>query len=136
MRRSSILPRSAFQRRKPARAGRPAWKCCEEFKRWLRSLPCACQGKNPCCSGPIQAAHVDHAGKGTADAKGLGSKVSDRFCVPLSMGCHQHQTDVIGWSELEMTLPGGSAEALANEYWEGWDGREKWERQFARGEVA
>ncbi len=35
-----------------------------------------------------------------------------------------------------MTLPGGSAEALANEYWEGWDGREKWERQFARGEVA
>ena len=134
--RSGFLPRSSFQTRKPPRGGRPAWKCAEEFKRWLRKLPCACQGVNSCCSGPIQAAHVDHAGKRTPDAKGTSSKVADRFCVPLSMGCHQHQTDVIGWSEFEMTLPGGSAEDLANEYWRAWPGRADWERQLAAGEVA
>lgn len=125
------LPRSAFKPRKAERAGRPAWKCAEEFKRWLRKLPCACQGANTCCHGPIQSAHVDGAGKGTRDAKGLGSKVSDRFCVPLSLGCHQHQTDVVGWSEFEMTLPGGSAEALAVQYWEAWPGRAAWERELA-----
>lgn len=136
MNRSGRLPRTMFQARKPARAGRPAWKCAEEFKRWLRKLPCACQGVNACCSGPIQSAHVDHAGKGTPDAKGTSSKVADRFCVPLSIGCHQHQTDVIGWTEFEMTLPGGSAEALANEYWNAWPGRAAWERQLAAGEAA
>lgn len=135
MRRTS-LPRSAFQTRKPPRAGRPVWKCADEFKRWLRKLPCACQGQNACCGGPIQAAHVDHAGKGTRDAKAMSSKVADRFCVPLSMGCHQHQTDVIGWSEFEMTLPGGSAEALADEYWKAWPGRAAWERDLAEREFA
>ena len=129
--RAGRLPRSAFKPRKPERAGRPAWKCAEEFKRWLRKLPCACQGANPWCAGPIQSAHVDHAGKGTPDAKGLSSKVADRFCVPLSLGCHQHQTDVIGWSEFEMTLPGGDAEKLARDYWEAWPGRAAWERELA-----
>jgi len=38
---------------------------------------------------------------------------------------------VIGWTEFEMTLPGGDAEALAGEYWQAWPGRADWEKQFA-----
>jgi hypothetical protein len=124
--RSSVMPRSAFTTRKPPRAGRPAWKCAEAYKRWLRKLPCACEGRNPWCAGDTEAAHVDIAG-----GKGVATKVADRFCIPLSSGCHRHQTEVIGWPEFEKTLRGGSAVALAGTYWQNWDGRIAWERELA-----
>ncbi len=127
-------PRAAFQRVKPKRAGRPDFKRAEDFGRFLRALPCACLGKNDWCTGPVQAAHVDHAGKGTRDAKGMGSKVADRFMVPLSLGCHQYQTDVMGWPAFEKTLPLGDAEALSAVYWTEFLGTPKgreWQRQAA-----
>lgn len=110
-------PKSAFRKIKPKRAGRPEWKRAEDFGLFLRGLPCACLGKNPWCSGPVQAAHVDHAGKGTRDAKGASTKVADRFMLPLSLECHRQQTEVIGWPEFEKTLPMKDAEALSGIYW-------------------
>jgi hypothetical protein len=121
-----MLSRSLFKTRKAVRAGRPAWKCAEEFKRWLRKLACACGGRNEFCRGAIAAAHVDIAG-----GKGVSTKVADRHCIPLSDACHRHQTDVIGWPEFEKLLPMGDAVALAAVYWTEWPGRAAWERQFA-----
>ncbi len=130
--RSSFMPRGAFVTRKPPRAGRPAWKCAEGFKRWLRKLPCArCQHVGS-LANPIVSAHVDLAGKGTRDAKGASSKVADRFCVPLCNACHVEQTDVLGWPSFEKLLPMGDAEALAGVYWTEWPDRRQWERELAQ----
>ncbi|MDQ2762171.1 MAG: hypothetical protein M3Y22_01330 [Pseudomonadota bacterium] len=123
--RNAALARSAFQTRKPPRAGRPAWKCAEEFKRWLRKLPCA-QCKYPgSVVNPIVSAHVDHAG-----GKGIATKVADRFCVPLCDECHKRQHS-IGWMTFEKTLPLVDAVALAGVYWTEWPGRVAWEREIA-----
>lgn len=130
------VSRSLFRPRKPARAGRPTWKCAEEFKRYLRKLPCPACGQEPGSeSNPIVSAHVDHAGKGTPDAKGASSKVADRWCIPLCNDCHRIQTDVVGWPEFEMRLPLGDAAALAAVYWTEFPGRQAWERQFADEEA-
>lgn len=129
--RSARLPRTAFQTRKPPRAGRPAWKCAEEFTRWLRKLPCACCGRPAGdLSDPIIAAHVDHAG-----GKGMATRVADRHCIPLRDSCHKRQHD-IGWETFEKALPGADAVALATVYWSEWPGRVQWERDLAeRGEA-
>ena len=115
-----------FQTRKPPRAGRPAWKCAEGFKRWLRQLPCAACGLDA-NSVRVVAAHVDHAG-----GKGVASKVADRHCIPLCDPCHIQQ-HAAGWLTFEKGLPGQSAPALATTYWERWPERLKWERE--NGEI-
>lgn len=118
-----MLARSAFMTRKPPRAGRPEWKRAEEFKRWLRKLPCACCGaESEGLRNPIVAAHVDHAG-----GKGMGTKVADKHCIPLLDTCHQRQHSV-GWATFERGLPGGDAVELAAAYWDRWPGRIAWER--------
>jgi hypothetical protein len=123
--RSSQMPRSAFQTRKPPRAGRPAWKCAEEFKRWLRKLPCArCQHAGD-LRNPIVAAHVDHAG-----GKGTATKVADRHCIPLCDECHIYQHS-LGWRSFEALLAGGNAVTLAGVYWSNWPGRVAWEADLA-----
>ena len=118
------LPRSAFQTRKPPRAGRPAWKCAEEFKRWLRKLPCAACGHVRTNDNPIDAAHVDHAG-----TKGAGTKTADRNCLPFCRRCHTEQGR--GWRTFEKRLPGGDAVALSEVYWQRWPRRLEWERDLA-----
>ena len=125
--RSPALSRAAFQTRKPPRAGRPAWKVAEEYKRWLRKLPCPCCGQLAGdLQSPIVAAHVDGVG-----AKGMGTKVADRHCIPLCNGCHTRQHQV-GWRTFEKTLPLGDAATLAGVYWTEWPGRAVWEREQAR----
>lgn len=124
-----MLSRSMFQTRKPPRAGRPAWKCAEEYKRWLRKLPCARCTHPGDLENPIVAAHVDHAGKGTRDAKGAQTKVADAHCVPLCDRCHKHQHN-IGWLTFERLLPLGDAPMLAAAFWEKWPGRGDWEREL------
>lgn len=119
------LGRSAFQTRKPPRAGRPAWKCAEEYKRWLRKLPCACCGGLGDRPDPIVAAHVDHAG-----GKGMASKAADRHCIPLLDSCHKRQ-HAVGWATFERVLPGRDAVTLAAEYWGQFPGRIQWERDLA-----
>ena len=130
-RRGSMSP-SLFKRVKPGRAGRPAWKCAEDFKRWLRHLACPRCGQLPgMLSNPIVAAHVDHAG-----GKGASTKVADRHCIPLCNDCHREQTDVLGWGRFEAQLPGGDAIALAADYWQNWPDRREWEAELAAQEAA
>lgn len=111
---------------------RPAWKVADAFRQWLRGRPCACGGRNPDCGGQMQAAHVDYAGKGTADAKGAGTKAADRWCIPLSASCHdmQHRK---GWPWFDQQILGGLSrgEMMAAEYWRLWPGRAKWESDRA-----
>ena len=64
--------------RKPARTehgGGPArnWT----YKRWIRSLPCAICGLEPCG----EAAHTGGDG-------GMAMKASDYSCIPLCPACH------------------------------------------------
>ena len=77
-----------------------------------------------------ESAHVDHAGD-----KGVGTKVSDRFCIPLCPECHACQHSE-GWLTFEKKLDQGSAVALSGLYWTDWPGRREWERDLAaRGEA-
>ena len=70
----------------------------------------------------MQSAHVDHAGD-----KGTGTKVSDRFCIPLCDGHHRRQHSK-GWRTFEAECLGGkSAIALSEAYWSAWPGRHAWE---------
>lgn len=133
--RLSSLPQSAFQTRKPKRAGRPAWKCADNFRRWLRKLPCNRCGHVGDHSNPIAAAHVDHGGKGTPGAKGTGTKAADRYCIPLCKNCHEQQHS-IGWKTFEKGLPVPDGIATSEKYWERWPDRREWERDLeARGEA-
>jgi len=125
MMRSAPLSRAAFTTRKPPRAGRPAWKQAEEYKRWLRKLRCAACEADRTDANPIVAAHVDHAG-----GKGVATKVADRFCIPLCDECHRRQHRM-GWPAFERGLPYADAIALASRYWSEWPGRVAWEREQA-----
>jgi len=104
-------------------APRPAWKVCAAFGQWLRGRPCACGGRNDDCGGPMQAAHVDYAGKGTPDAKGAGTKVADRWQIPLSANCHRLQHSK-GWPWFDQHILGGIGRGamMASEYWRLWKG--------------
>jgi len=117
--RSAILPRKR-------NAPRPAWKVARGFGQWLRGRPCACGGTNKDCGGPMVAAHVDYAGKGSRDAKGTGTKAADRFQIPLSDNCHRLQHNK-GWPWFEKNILGRRAETLALSYWQLWPGRRAWE---------
>lgn len=108
-------------------APRPAWKVAEGFRQWLRGRPCACQGRNPDCSGKIQAAHTPHPA-----SRGMNSKVADRYEIPLSEGCHIFTQHRIGWPEFARRYLGGEDPAkLAEAYWKAWPARAQWERKLA-----
>ena len=126
---SRFLGPSAL-RSKFRNAPRPAWKVADSFRQWLRGRPCACGGRNPDCDGPIRSAHVDYAAKGTSDAKGTASKVADRWCIPLSDGCHKLQ-HTIGWPAFDRKYLPAKAEVLAAAYWQAWPSRHQWERDLA-----
>lgn len=102
---------------------RPAWKVCDAFRQWLRGRPCACGGRNKDCDGAMVAAHVDYAAKGTPDAKGTGTKVADRWCIPLSDACHRLQ-HAKGWPWFDKNILGqaGAGELMAAAYWQRWPG--------------
>ncbi|MBB4154138.1 hypothetical protein GGQ80_002048 [Sphingomonas jinjuensis] len=114
-----------FTTKKPPRAGRPAWKCAEEFRRWLRKLPCPCCAHPGSERNPIIAAHVDHAG-----GKGTSTKVADKHCIPLCDDCHTKQ-HAMGWRSFELSLPLHDGVKLAEAYWLQWPGRVAWERELA-----
>lgn len=115
----------AMLRNRHKNAPRPAWKVADAFRQWLRGRPCACAGKNDECGGPMRSAHVDYAGD-----KGMGSKVSDRFCIPLSDNCHRLQ-HTMGWKSFDERVLGGASRGLmlSQEYWLAWPGRAKWENE-------
>lgn len=109
-------------------SGRPAEKDARGFLQWLRGRQCLAVGsacKLERCEGRMEAAHVDYAGD-----KGMGTKVSDRYAVPLCTRHHalQHRN---GWRWFDGVYLGaeGSALRAAAGYWRAWPGRAKWERE-------
>lgn len=119
-------------------APRPAWKANELYKQWLRGRPCYLDGhRNGGCGladpprrTPVEAAHVDHGGD-----KGMGSKASDRFCIPLCQRHHDEQGGKIGpfksrggWPTFELKY-GFDAVSVAAEYYRRWPGRAAWESE-------
>jgi hypothetical protein len=110
-------------------APRPAEKSAPGFLQWLRGRECLVG--NADCRGKSQAAHVDYAGD-----KGIGTKVSDRFAVPMCAHHHGMQHNM-GWPRFEtwffrsLKSLGGEGYALraAEQFWAKWPGRIAWERK-------
>lgn len=123
-----FLGPAALRPRKKNR-GRPEWKVADAFRQWLRGRPCACQGRNPDCGGPMRSAHVDYAG-----SKGIGTKVADSDCIPLTDNCHRLQHNK-GWRWFDEQILGGPGRGLmmAQAYWQAWPGRSAWEKQLESG---
>lgn len=128
------MPVNVASRRK--NAPRPAWKVADAYRQWLRGRPCylenhragGCGLGDPPRNTPIEAAHVDHGGD-----KGMGSKASDRFCIPLCQRHHDEQSGKIGsfrqrggWKTFELKY-GFDAVQVAAEYWLRWPARRQWE---------
>lgn len=105
-------------------APRPAEKAAPGFLQWLRGRDCLAAAST--CGGKIEAAHVDYAG-----GKGMGTKVADRYAVPLCSYHHalQHSR---GWMWFDITIlkVAGSGLAAAARYWQAWPGRIAWERKL------
>ena len=108
---------------------RLAEKSAPAFLQWLRGRSCLFEGMAVPCGGKTEAMHVDYAGD-----KGMGTKVSDRFCVP---GCTAHHAlqHRLGWDsfEVEIRIAQGATLIFAKGYWDRWPGRIAWERKLADG---
>lgn len=115
-----------FVNAKPRRknAPRPAEKSAPGFLQWLRGRECAFFHDGG-CSGKMEAAHLDFAGD-----KGMGTKVSDRYAVPMCAGHHwmQHR---YGWDTFLDSLSRSKGKMMmsAGAYWVAWPGRIAWERK-------
>lgn len=105
---------------------RPAEKSAPGFKQWVRGRNCLASGS--ACQGKVEAAHVDYAG-----GKGIGTKVADKFTVPLCTFHHRLQHSM-GWPKFNFVYLqkyGGALEA-ANALWQRWPGRIAWERKLEK----
>lgn len=130
-----MLSRSSLRNRHH-NAPRPAWKVATAYLQWLRGRPCYLEGHraggcgwgDPPRKSYIEAAHVDHGGD-----KGLSTKASDRFCIPLCQRHHDEQSGKIGsfknrggWPTFQAKY-GFNAIDVAGDYWSLWPGRRQWE---------
>lgn len=88
------------------------FKRCEPFLKWLRGRPCRLEHTGE-CSGKIRACHVDYAGD-----KGMGTKVSDHFSIPMCDHHHdlQHR---LGWASFEKSYR-FNALSESIHFWETW----------------
>lgn len=104
-------------------SGRPPEKSAPGFLKYVRGRSCLVA--NAGCSERIEAAHVDYAG-----GKGIGTKVADRYAVPLCSTHHAMQ-HVMGWAAFERQYFGEAGYALkaAEFLWSRWGGRTKWEKK-------
>lgn len=117
-------------------APRPAEKSAPTYLQWLRGRVCYLDGHraggcglgDPPRKSPVEAAHVDHGGD-----KGMGTKASDRFALPLCQRHHDEQSGKIGsfrnrggWSMFQIKY-GFNAVDVAGDYWSRWPGRRAWE---------
>lgn len=100
----------------------PAGKRCEPFLKWLRTRNCILAASGG-CAGKVRACHWDEAGD-----KGIATKVSDCWSLPMCDEHHRIQTDVLGWPKFQATYRFSAREACAT-YWRGWPGRAAWERR-------
>ena len=98
---------------------RPAEKSAPGFLQWLRGRSCVIGGQ---CLGKMEACHVDYAGD-----KGMGTKVSDRFSIPMCCGHHSEQHNA-GWPAFEARHDINGLK-LAEAFWSAWPGRRAWEEK-------
>jgi hypothetical protein len=123
----------ATLKRRSQNAGRPAWKVAVSFQKWVRGFGCCVADKGGCgdmgTGHPVEFAHVDYAG-----GKGMGTKVADRFGIPLCPRHHAEQGGQIGpfrsrggWPTFEAKY-GIKADEVALKLWLDWPGRAAWER--------
>ena len=128
-----MLARSATRPRRQ-NAPRLVSKVAYGFQQWCRGRGCYLEGKGGCGCVPgrkfVEFAHVNHAGDG-----GTGTKVSDRYGIPLCPRHHdeQHgQTGAFrsrgGWPTFELKY-GFRALTVAQDYWRAWPGRARWEAE-------
>lgn len=121
-------------------APRPAEKSAPTYLQWLRGRSCYLDGhRNGGCGlgepprrSPVEAAHVDHGGD-----KGMSTKASDRFAIPLCQRHHDEQSGKIGefrqrggWKSFQLKY-GFNAVEVAAAYWRKWPGRGAWEKRNA-----
>jgi hypothetical protein len=136
-----MLSRTALKPRK-RNAARPAEKSAPQFLAWLRGRECFLAGHraggcglgSPPRKSPVEAAHIDHGGD-----KGMSSKVSDKFAIPLCQRHHDEQSGKIGefrqrggWRTFEIKY-GFDAVDVAGDYWHLWPQRHAWERKLSDG---
>lgn len=106
-------------------AGRPPEKSAPGFLQYVRGRPCIFHDEGG-CAGKIVPAHLDWAG-----GKGMGSKVADRYCVPMCGLGHHARQHSIGWDSF-MAEMGVTREQLllgSAKFWNAWPGRAAWERK-------
>jgi hypothetical protein len=132
-----MLRRSALRSRF-RNAPRPVEKSVRSYLAWLGKRPCyldghalgGCGWGDPPRKSFVEAAHVDHGGD-----KGMGTKASDRFAIPLCQKHHDEQHGKIGafkdrggWPKFQARY-GFNAIDVAGDYWHLWPGRRAWERK-------
>ena len=117
-----MLRAAAFKPRKQNSHRADAWKRVPGFLQWLRGRPCLLCDRGG-CDGKIVAAHVDYAGD-----KGMGTKVHDRFAIPLCGGFNGHHAaqHAWGWDTFEANFKINALEA-SKAYWAAWPGRRAYE---------
>jgi hypothetical protein len=121
--------------------GRPLDKIAHAFRKWALGRGCLLKRHRAGGCGPmpgrkpVEFAHVDCAGKGTSAAKGIGTKVADKFGLPLCPKHHDEQHGKIGpfrqrggWPTFQLKY-GFDAEKEAVRLWNLWDGRVTWEKK-------
>lgn len=108
--------------RRNKNAGRPAHKSAPGFLQFLRTRNCILAHTGE-CQGKVRACHWDQAGD-----KGVGTKVSDRWALPMCDEHHRIQTDVAGWPNFQIQH-GFNAKAVCEAFWQAWPSRAKWERE-------
>ena len=109
-------------------AGRPPEKDARGFLQFIRGRDCLFVDQGG-CEGKIEAAHLDFAG-----GKGIGTKVADKFAVPMCAGHHRMQHK-LGWQTFMVTMKASAHELLtiAQRLWFAWPGRVAWERRLSDG---
>jgi hypothetical protein len=117
-------------------APRPAEKSAPTYLQWVRGRRCfldghragGCGWGDPPRKSFVEAAHVDHGGD-----KGMGTKASDCWAIPLCQRHHDEQGGKVGsfkqrggWKSFELKY-GFDAKDVAQQFWRAWPGRVKWE---------
>lgn len=99
----------------------PAGKRCEPYLRWLRTRECILNHTGE-CQGKVRACHWDQAGD-----KGMSTKVSDKFSLPMCDEHHRIQTDVMGWPKFQIHYKFNAGDACAA-FWKAFPRSAEWDK--------
>lgn len=117
--------RARITKKAKVRAGRPPEKEAPKFLKWVaREHNCILSATGE-CQGKVMACHWDEAGD-----KGMSTKVSDCWSLPMCFFHHDQQTTVLGWPKFAQKY-GFDPEAMCKVLWNSWPGRAEWNRALA-----